>query len=281
MYSMKRLIWFFFPVVMVLSGCNSAEETTHNNGDMIPDENIRVLYVDIIPDYLLSEKYEVLIELDGSTVCLFEGASGSPFSETLQVLKGDHIISLIKADDLSVSTSISVNVKTNTMLRCRIAYGESIDIEDIKIYDYDDENAYEVPDVTDMILSHAIDRLKKFRFYNIKYEGDGINIENEDSWLVQAQSIPSVSIVNRHEEIVLKCTQLDDYFNNLLTEKSVADIEEFVKHQWFSVIYVDGEGNSLDQTINQISDQEKNEWFVYKAEQYKGRAEAIVYLKKE
>ena len=108
--------------------------------------------------------------------------------------------------------------------RCVIAHGSSIELKDIEVIDNIDGSAMKVPDVIGMILSDAETKLKELEFANIKSEGIGADIWDHDNWLVQSQSVTEGSKIDRHEEIVLTCLHLDDYFNDLFTGKTLTKI---------------------------------------------------------
>jgi len=128
-------------------------------------------------------------------------------------------------------------------------------------------------DVTGMALSDAIFALEDAGFTNLRGEPFD-EIENNDNWIVTAQSAAPGSVVKSDALIQLDCTRFDDYVNTVYTGKNINYIQKLADKSGFGIKYQDSSANELD--LSSLNDEVKTDIIASSACQYNDVAKTAI-----
>ncbi|MBR3312036.1 MAG: PASTA domain-containing protein [Solobacterium sp.] len=207
-------------------------------------------------------------------------SNGKTFSMLLELEEGEHTLTISKAGNSSKNAKKEINLKGDMTFKCNISHGGSISLKDIETTDDVKGSALVVPDLTGLILSDAEDQLKQIGFDNISDKGIGGTIWNEDNWLVAEQSIEPNTAVDKHQEIILTCQHLNDYFNETFSGKNVSEIQEIADNNWYTVSFQDENEEDMNAIVESMKPEARKEWIATKAKQYKdSEKKALVTIK--
>lgn len=227
------------------------------------------LYIDVHSEFnLLFGVYDITITLDGSEIGTV--ANGENFSYLAEVLSGEHTILFCKSGNSSPKANRTISVKGDLTYACTLDHSNSsINIKNETREENVDKSSLEVVDVTGMVLSEAISKLKEAGFTNVRGEPYG-DIRNKENWIVISQGIEAGTTADKNEFFQLDCISTEDYFNNSFTGKALNEIQELAELGGFSLKYCDESGNSLDSVIASLDESAKNDWVATRAKQYSG-----------
>lgn len=263
---MKRLISVVLMAMLVLTGCSGTPEKVQE--DTGP-KAIYKLYLDLKSETnLIFSTYDVEVIMDDQEIGTIP--NGKTFSKVLELEEGSHTLKIAKAGDSSVNARKNIDVNGDMSFRCTIAHGSSIDLKDIETKAGTDDSAITVPDLTGMVLADAEATLKEAGFDNIKSEGVGGSVWMSENWLVTSQNVEKGTQTDRHNEIVLECIKLDEYYNGLFTGKTVAEVEDMTASAWYSVTYEDDSYHDMNDQVASMDAETKAAWTVVSARQYGG-----------
>ena len=255
---MKRIGKIFILLTLFLYGCGSnPEKTASAEAESVPMYKI---YIDVKSETnLMFSKYDIQIDLDDKE--LGTVANGKTFSKVIEVEEGQHEITFSKAGDSSVNAKKSIDVSGDMTFTCEIAHSKNtIELKNIETVEGINGSGLSMPDTTKMILSEAITKLKEMGFDNIDYDGGDKSIWDNDNWLVIEQSIASGTSIDRHQQIVLKCVALDDYYSSLFNGKTLTEIQAMEKEDWYSITFTDDSYKEMDEAIESMESAEKDLW---------------------
>lgn len=128
-------------------------------------------------------------------------------------------------------------------------------------------------DVTGMTLSDALFNLEDAGFTNLRGEPFD-EIENNDNWIVTAQSAAPGILVKSDELIQLDCSRFDDYVNTVYTGKNINYIRKLADKSGFSIKYQDSSANELD--LSSLNDEVKTDIIASSACQYSDVAKTAI-----
>ena len=128
-------------------------------------------------------------------------------------------------------------------------------------------------DVTGMTLSDALFNLEDAGFTNLRGEPFD-EIENNDNWIVTAQSAAPGTLVKSDELIQLDCTRFDDYVNTVYTGKNINYIQKLADKSGFGIKYQDSSANELD--LSSLNDEVKTDIIASSACQYNDVAKTAI-----
>ena len=233
------------------------------------------LFIDVTSEgNLIFNKYDIIINLDD--VELGSASNGSEFTHLANILSGKHELTFCKAGDESVKSTRTITVSGNMTYTCDLAHdSKSIDIKNEEIIEGVREAELEVVDVTGMVLSEAIEKLKNIGFSNIREEPYS-SIWDKDNWIVMEQNITAGTIMSKADYIQLDCISLDDYFNETYTGKNVDEIQQLADASGFTILFYDEEGKDISADIKELEQTVKADWIASKARQYGGADKSAV-----
>ena len=128
-------------------------------------------------------------------------------------------------------------------------------------------------DVTGMTLSDALFNLEDAGFTHFRGEPFD-EIENNDNWIVTAQSAVPGTLVKSDELIQLDCTRFDDYVNTVYTGKNINYIQKLADKSGFGIKYQDSSANELD--LSSLNDEVKTDIIASSACQYNDVAKTAI-----
>jgi hypothetical protein len=154
---------------------------------------------------IILAKYSISLYVDGNKIAMIE--HGKDYLQEVTLTPGEHEIRLEKWGDDSVSNTINVTVKRDSTLICEIkSHLNEIEIVNIRTVDSLNETDAIMPDVTELRLDKAIDKLEEAGFTNISTRSEG-TIIIKSNWVVTEQNIQAGSKVNRTSEVILTCVK--------------------------------------------------------------------------
>ena len=232
------------------------------------------LYIDVKSEgNLLFSTYDILISIDGNEIGTVE--NGKEFTRLVEIVTGEHTLTFCKLGDSSPSATRKISVSGDMTFSCDLAHsGSSIDIKNESITDNVDAASLEVIDVTGMVLSEAMDKLKEIGFSNV-HEEPSDKIWDKDNWIVVTQGLAVGTTTDKNEFFQLDCISFDDYFKNTYVGKNANEIQTIAEESGFSVIFEDYYVD-VSEKIASMSQEEKSEWIATDARQYGGGQKTAV-----
>ena len=240
-----------------------------------------LLYLDLKSESnLLFSTYDMDIYVDETLIGTV--ANGKTITKLMSLLEGKHTIVACKSGDNSVKATKELSVTSDITFKSDIGHGGSIEFKNMETLDSIVGASIKVPKVTGEILSEAKKDLEEAGFINVREEPYS-DIWDRDNWIVTKQGVESGSEVDQNEFIQLDCIKLDQYFSETYSGKTLAEVEKMAQQSGFSLKCTSAEDQSdLSDTINGLSEKEKEYWVVTSAEQYRSELKtAKIYLKRE
>ena len=248
-----------------------------NEGKKIrPDEQIILtcsskckLYIDLHSEgNLLFNTYDITVKLDGNDIGTIP--NGDNFTYLADVLTGKHVLYFCKSGNTSPKASRTITISEDTTFSCDLAHGgSSIDIKNEEITGNIDGSSLKVIDVTGKVLSKAMDMLQHLGFSNVREEPFG-SIWDKNNWVVVSQGLAAGTIADKNDFIQLNCIKLDDYFTNTYVGKNVNEIQKSASSNGFRVRYESTSYSDMNNDVQKMDENEKNDWIASKARQYGG-----------
>lgn len=205
---MRRVLSFLTVIALLLSFCASTsfgvDDTCQLYLDLQSEEN------------LLRATYDMEIYLDDDYIGSVE--NGKYFTLLVEVSKGKHELEVCKSGDNSISALKKFKIESDMTLCSVVAHSKnSIEFTKYKTLDSIVGAELEMPFVTGMLLSEAMDEFKGVGFVNVRPEPND-KIWDRDNWLVLDQSEETGSILDKNTYIELECVKLDDFFEDRYVE---------------------------------------------------------------
>ena len=149
-------------------------------------------------------KYSIVIYLDDKKLDTLE--HGNYYLETVSSSTGEHTLRFEKRGDPSIVATTSFKTKGDTTFKCDlITHMDKIEISDISVVDSLVDNNVEMPDVTELRLDKALEKLKDAGFINITTDSGRKTILLPSNWVVTKQNVKAGESVKKTTEIVLVC----------------------------------------------------------------------------
>lgn len=235
------------------------------------------LYIDIKSEanlFLSTYDMEIILDQDELGVV----SNGETFTKLIVVTEGKHDLVIYKSGDHSIKANRSITIAGPTTIRAIIAHdSSSISFENTSIIDAIDGARIEMTDTVGVVLSEAEQKLKDAGFINIHHEGTD-SIFDTDNWIVVRQNIPAGTVSDKNDEIKLECIKLDQYYNDLLSGKTLLEAERIADEEKFSLHYRNANTyKDISDSVVSLSDEEKRSWTVEKAQQSE-KGYAAIYL---
>ena len=182
----------------------TTEATTTQKDDPADGEKCSILLdLDFHKNIALA-KYSIVIYLDDKKLETLE--HGNYYLETVSALKGEHTLRFEKRGDPSIVATTSFKAKGDTTFKCDlITHMDKIEISDISVVDSLVDNNVEMPDVTELRLDKALEKLKDAGFINITTDSGKKTILLPSNWVVTKQNVKAGESVKKTTEIVLVC----------------------------------------------------------------------------
>ena len=183
---------------------------------------------------IMFARYDINVYLDDQKIGTI--SNGDRFSNTVETTIGYHTLTL--AEDSVNETEEKIAIEGESTVSCiDKAHTDYIEIEDLSV-NPGIVASIEIPNVVGMLFSDAKDQLEEIGFINVD-EDDGSDIWVKSNWIVLEQNYPAGEVVDKKANIVLTCQNLDDYFNEQFTGKTIAEIEDFAAANDWNVRYWD------------------------------------------
>ncbi len=233
------------------------------------------LYLDLHSEgNLMFSTYDISVTLDGAEVGSIP--NGKNFTFLADVLGGDHTLEFCKTGSTSPKATKNIKISNDMTYSCDLGHdSSSIDIKNENIQSNVNGASLEVVDVTGMVLSEAMAKLKEIGFSNLREEPYS-DIWDKDNWIVTAQGIQSETIADKNDFIQLDCISLDDYFNNTYVGRNVNGIQELAEISGFVIRFEDSSNHDMNSTIAVMDQQTKENWVAISARQYGGAYKTAV-----
>lgn len=173
------------------------------------------MYLDLtFEENLLFDKYDVVLLLDGEKVADLPYAQ--PFTRMIRTSSGKHEIRLCREGKEEVTGAESIRLKQDSTFRCVIkTEGSRIRFLEADLLPTLEGSSLSVPDVTLLRLSDGLSSLEAQGFQCVTAQGGGKQKIKSgfDGWLILAQSQPSGARIDKNEEIVLSCQEIEEYLD--------------------------------------------------------------------
>ena len=179
------------------------EAPAESSAEAVPQEDCE-LVIDITYDEnLVLAKYTVVLYLDGEKIDSME--NGKYFLTQVSTTTGDHELKFEKRGDSTFETTVKVTLSGDSTLIFEIkSHLDEIEIKSSRVANGLQDIEVEMPDVTEMRLPQAIEKLEAAGFKNISTES-ATPIIIKGNWVVIAQNLPAGQNARRDAEIILSC----------------------------------------------------------------------------
>lgn len=265
---MRRVLSFLFCIALLL---NSVGISYAANDDCY-------LYLDLqSEENLMRATYDMDIYLDDEYIGSVE--NGKFFTSLVEISKGKHELEVCKSGDNSINALKKFKIESDMTLSSVVAHSKSsIEFTKYKTFDSIIGAELEMPFVTGMLLSEAMNEFKGIGFVNVRPEPND-KIWDRDNWLVVNQSEETGSILDKNAYIELECVKLDDYFEDRYVGMTLNEVQLDAEENDFSLRYESANKDNksdFNSFIKALSEDEKEDWIVEKARQYGGAKRTAV-----
>lgn len=247
------------------------EQTPPANEAVLPNYKIHLtchkyceLYLDLESEYnLLFNKYDLEICLDGKEIGIIP--NGEHFTKLIDVLDGDHELTVSKSGDSETKASKNLSVENSLTFKATVAHGSSIEFKNSSLNDDVQGARLEMISVENRVLTEAKAELEQQGFINVREEPYG-EIWNSDNWIVISQNIAAGESADKNAEIILTCKKFDVYITELYVGKTLNSAEKLAADFGYTIKCInDADSSALDATIAGLSDSAKENWIVSSA----------------
>ena len=148
-------------------------------------------------------KYSINVYLDGEKITMME--HGGYLLETVSTTTGTHTLRFEKRGESDFATDQSIKLDGDSTFVCSIkSHTNSIELIDPEVIDHLVDTKIEVPNLVEMRLDKAMDKLNALGFISVATQSKK-TIILPSNWVVTAQSIEPGEKVDKNVEIILTC----------------------------------------------------------------------------
>ncbi len=148
-------------------------------------------------------KYSINVYLDDDKLGNID--NGEELLDSKTVKTGTHTLKFEKRGDSSFNKTYTFSVFDDSTVYCSLkSHTYEIEVRDAKVSAEAVSMDAEMPDVTEMRLNDAVDKLKAAGFINISTKSEK-TIILQSNWIVVKQNIKAGKVVDKSTEIVLTC----------------------------------------------------------------------------
>ncbi len=221
MKTIKKILMACLSLIYLV-GCSS------NSSSIEKEISTYNIYLDVYleANYIFST-YDVDVYFDDDK--LGKVKQGKYFTQLIEnISEGKHIVEFKKANEMSPSKLINVNVNSDKTVKAKLkAHKNSIEIEDKEISGSIKEAKITLPNVTGMLLSDALEKLEDDGFLNVTSKSESNEtIWIDSNWTVMSQSIEANTEIDKNTEIILTCKNNDDLEEEKIVEEEKESDEE-------------------------------------------------------
>ena len=184
-------------------------------------------------------------------------------------------------DDSNITGETEIDIKGDTTFQCTLyAYSDEVSLNKINLIDNVDLSAIPVPDLNEVILSTAQEKLTGSGFVNIKSVAENDSIWEENNWIVVKQNLEAGTTAQKNEEIVLTCVKTKSFLEEKLNGLSAPEVKTGAEDLGFEVSFVNSIiDKSMEDRYSSMTEQEKEEWIAEEIEPASsGKREAQVMV---
>lgn len=220
--------------------------------------------------------YDVNLLIDGELVDTLIGSQD--YMSVFPLTKGEHTISLVKAENENVLIEDTINVSDNITYTGKLrTFSERIDLAEVTITD---EEYLITPNVTNITLDAAIKMLEDSGFVNICYfDEKGVQNAQTAEWIVIKQTPEGAAFSDRTTEVVLTCKRAEEYFAENFLGKTLGEVKLGIDSLGYNTIQYQSEEMDFDITeAISVADTEALKLYVVDSVEHMSDFSIVVFL---